>query len=352
MGEVDKEGNILKVNDAVILKSEAKHKAMIANISDVIAIMDQNGIITYNSPNIEKWFGWLPEDLVGTDGWAIVHPSDLERIQKGFFKLLDEVNAVVTVEYMHKCKNGSYKIVELTEVNLMHDANIKGVLLNYHDITERKRAEKEIVKAKEEAEAANAAKSQLLINMSHKIRTHMNGVMGMIQLMQMTQLTEEQMEYIRISKTSYEALLDVINLSNIAAKQKDLNIKSIIDERIPKELKSKNFLDETVFALMKASGFDKETCVEVLDDFCEQTVRTIIDIKKHISENDLKDENDLKEVGILLHKLKGSAGNVRAADISKLALKAEHAVKMLNREMLESLLEEIEELLEALRGTR
>ena len=122
-------------------ESEAKHKEMIANISDVIAIMDSNGIIGYKSPNIEKWFGWHPEDLVGTDGWETVHPDDLERVQKDFFTLLEQDKSEKRVEYRYKCKDESYKWIELTAVNLVKDSNVNGILMNYHDITERNRAE-------------------------------------------------------------------------------------------------------------------------------------------------------------------------------------------------------------------
>ena len=47
---------------------------MIANIGDVIGIMGADGIMKYISPNIERWFGWKPEDLVGTGGGETVHP--------------------------------------------------------------------------------------------------------------------------------------------------------------------------------------------------------------------------------------------------------------------------------------
>jgi PAS domain S-box-containing protein len=131
----------LKQREASLRESEEKHKRMIANISDVIAIMDSDGTLRYKSPNIDKWFGWQPEDLIDTDGWETVHPADVERIQKEFITLLDKDNSVATVEYRYKCNDGSYKLIELTAVNLTNDPIIHGVLMNYHDITERKQAE-------------------------------------------------------------------------------------------------------------------------------------------------------------------------------------------------------------------
>ena len=125
-------------------ESEEIHKEMIANISDVIAIMDRDGTLRYKSPNIEKWFGWQPEDLIGTDGWETVHVEDIVRIQKEFITLLDRDNSAATVEYRYKCKDGSYKLIELTAINLTNDPLIRGVLMNYHDITDRKQAEEEL----------------------------------------------------------------------------------------------------------------------------------------------------------------------------------------------------------------
>ena len=127
--------------EEALRQSEERHREMIAGISDVIAIMAVDGTLRYKSPNIERHFGWLPEDLVGTNGWETVHPDDLERIQREFLALLDEHDSVVTVEYRYKCKDGGYKMIELTATNLTNSPLIDGVLMNYHDITERKQAE-------------------------------------------------------------------------------------------------------------------------------------------------------------------------------------------------------------------
>ena len=120
---------------------EAIQHAMIANLSDVIAIVDQNGVIRYKSPNIEKWFGWKPEEIINRPAFENIHPDDHSRTEVFFGELLKSPNASASEECRYRSKDLTYKWIELTAINLLDDPNIKGILINYHDITERKHSE-------------------------------------------------------------------------------------------------------------------------------------------------------------------------------------------------------------------
>lgn len=120
----------------------------------------------------------------------------------------------------------------------------------------------------------------------------------------------------------------------------DINNFEDLDDN---EIKNQNTcFDKTVELLMKESGFNEEFCKELVEDFCKQAEKLLESIKENMT------RNDLTEVCINLHKLKGSAGTVRANDIAKTSLEAEEAIKNDDKDLLIKMVGEIEKLLDKL----
>ncbi|MGE5493630.1 MAG: histidine kinase dimerization/phospho-acceptor domain-containing protein, partial [Actinomycetota bacterium] len=108
------------------------------------------------------------------------------------------------------------------------DGGVLGNLWLFMDVTEERRFEQRLVESKEKAEAANVAKSRFLATMSHEIRTPMNGILGMAQLLLMSELSDqERQDYARTILNSGQTLLtllnDILDLSKIEAGKLELS---------------------------------------------------------------------------------------------------------------------------------
>ncbi|MBF9017553.1 MASE3 domain-containing protein [Oceanispirochaeta sp. M2] len=139
----------LKKDTEELSISQALHSSLIANISDVLVILDKEALIKYISPNIENLYGWSSVIRANQSVWENVHPDNIKTLKQAFSRLIDKKDSRETVEIRYRRADGHYTDIQLTGRNLLSDSDINGVLVNFHDITERLDSETKIQESEE-----------------------------------------------------------------------------------------------------------------------------------------------------------------------------------------------------------
>ncbi|MBI4514634.1 MAG: PAS domain S-box protein [Deltaproteobacteria bacterium] len=127
--------------EAALRASEQRFRSLIENASDLVSIVDAGGIVRYLSPSHERVLGYAPEEFVGTDVFELVHPDDLGPVLAHFQSALTGADNAVPLAVRFRHRDGSWRVLEGTARNLLHDPAVAGVVVNTRDITERTQAE-------------------------------------------------------------------------------------------------------------------------------------------------------------------------------------------------------------------
>jgi PAS domain S-box-containing protein len=212
-----------KMSEIALRASEEKFRGIFENLQDIYCRTDRNGIISMISPSILKRTGYQADEMIGHD--VKKYFVDKTLINSILVKLRRD-KAVRNFEAELRIKDGSIRQYMFNMLLLRDEKGEPIFAALARDVTEFKRNERDLVKAKEEAEHLVKVKERFLANMSHEIRTPMNGVIGMIDLLNDTQLNNEQKDYVQTIKRSSETLLtilnDILDLSKIEAGKMEL----------------------------------------------------------------------------------------------------------------------------------
>jgi PAS domain S-box-containing protein len=140
---VDSRGqaHLLRQAQVALQQSENRFRTLIENSADAIALVAADGIVLYNSPAVARVLGYAPAELLGHNFLSLFHPEDQARATEIFAELTATPRTAVTVALRYRHKNGAYHWLEGMGTNLLDQPGVNAVVLNYRDVTERKRSE-------------------------------------------------------------------------------------------------------------------------------------------------------------------------------------------------------------------
>jgi len=188
---------------AEYVKKGSFYKAVVEDGSDIIFIVSYQGEIVYHNASVEETLGHKPNSLIGKNFYDFISTETLSEFKRKY-ALSCKRPYSAGIEFEFLCKNKKYKYLEFNSINLLQKEGIEGLILDCRDIMQRKKDSEELLRAQK-------AKEQFLANISHEIRTPINGIAGMATLLNKSPSAEEQVTYLHAIKSAADNLKVIIN---------------------------------------------------------------------------------------------------------------------------------------------
>lgn len=229
----------LKKTESALRESEVRYRDLLKNLDVGIIVHDKNSLIIYSNPKASELIGLSKEQIKEVPNvnpiWRFVK-DDLHTLSPEDYPVNQIVNSKKPISNfivgIKKTNDTDVKWFLLNGFPVLNSRKeIVEVVISFIEITVLKKLEIELTKAKEQAEAANKAKSSFLTNMSHEIRTPLNGIIGFTDLLMRTNLDESQKGFMNTVNESATILIEIINnildFSKIESGKLELNIEEI-----------------------------------------------------------------------------------------------------------------------------
>ncbi|WP_377808704.1 response regulator [Azospirillum sp. A29] len=214
--ELDTKKSELETANEAFASANRRLNLILHSASDSICGIDRDGTITFANPATSALTGYSNEELLGGNLHALIHSrradgSHFPALECPVTEVLLSGESRRGLEDTYWSKGGAPFLVEYTASPMLAEGKVEGAVVVFHEIAERKRAEAAMQRARLAAEAASRSKSEFLANMSHEIRTPMNAILGLIHLLQQTELNGRQADYVQKVRVSAQSLLGILN---------------------------------------------------------------------------------------------------------------------------------------------
>ncbi|WP_281615132.1 response regulator [Flammeovirga sp. SubArs3] len=234
----------LKQQKSIVEEKEILYRGLVENASEIIVRTNKEGKLLYVNPSAESITGYTEFELLGKTFFDFITPDMYEQISEQFLQQTLQKKDKDVYEFSITNKNGKIIWLYQTVISIKGENDeIIGYTSVGIDISLRKEMEETLERAREKAIESSRVKERFIANTSHELRTPMNAIIGLSNLLTKTPLLPKQSEFINAIKTSAENLLvvinDVLDISKIESEK--LEIESIefdLTDRIKSFVKS------------------------------------------------------------------------------------------------------------------
>ena len=221
--------------------SDTRFQSMVENSSDMITIRDHEGNLRFRSSSIKNILGYEPDEYVNRASYELIHADDLPEIREKSEALARGEIEMFQVEYRCRHKNGSWRILEGVARKYEDETtNLRGIIVNSRDITDRKMAEKQLRNYTFKLEQSNRELQEFAYVASHDLQEPLRKVQAFGDRLEKKcaeQLTDEGRDYVQRMKNAAGRMQNLINdlltFSRVATKTQpfqSLNLKTIVEE--------------------------------------------------------------------------------------------------------------------------
>jgi two-component system cell cycle sensor histidine kinase/response regulator CckA len=123
-----------------VKQSEQRFRKLVEHSSDVITLLDADGRIVFSTDSLRATLGYAPAEMIGHSVFELIDPEDRQAAEPLFRDVLRVPGRAAKADLRVQHKDGSWRDLEVVAVNRLDDAAINAIVVNYHDVTERKRA--------------------------------------------------------------------------------------------------------------------------------------------------------------------------------------------------------------------
>lgn len=170
-----------KENELRIIRMGQHYQALIEKAPDGIVLTNADGSFKFISPSARKMFGYSDSEEITFNPSDFTHPEDLPAVLILLQKLIENPSEVQTLQYRFRDKNMLWRWVESTFSNLLADPGVEAIVINFHDITDRKLAEDEINKLNQELEQKVIERTNELENQSQELINNQKALLNLVE---------------------------------------------------------------------------------------------------------------------------------------------------------------------------